>query len=144
MFSNLRSSLPLSLDWASLLLRLAFGGLMATLHGWSKFQSYSEKAAEWADPIGLGAPASLALAIFGELVCGLLIMLGLFTRLATIPAMITMLVAVFFVHWNDPLADKEHALLYLSAYAAIFFLGGGRYSLDAVLGGKMRSERVRG
>ncbi|MCY7329741.1 MAG: DoxX family protein [Saprospiraceae bacterium] len=133
MFSNLRSSLPLSLDWASLLLRIAFGGLMAGLHGWGKFQSYSEKAADWADPIGVGAPTSLALAIFGELVCGILIMLGLLTRLATIPAIITMLVAVFFVHWNDPLADKEHALLYFFAYAAIFFLGSGRYSLDAVL-----------
>lgn len=141
MFSNARSSLPISLDWASLLLRLAFGGLMAGLHGWSKFQSYGEKAADWADPIGLGGPTSLALAIFGELVCGILIALGLFTRLATIPAIITMLVAVLAIHWNDPLADKEHALLFLFAYAAIFFLGSGRYSLDAVLDRKRWSDK---
>ncbi len=133
MFSNVRSSLPLSLDWAALLLRLTYGGLFAVLHGWPKFQAYSEKAANWGDPIGLGGPTSLALAIFGELVCGILIVLGLFTRLATIPAIITMLVALFFVHWSDPLADKESVLLYLLAFAAIFFLGGGRYSLDALL-----------
>ncbi len=133
MFSNVRSSLPLSLDWASLLLRLAFGGLLAMNHGWSKFASYSEKAADWADPIGVGGPTSLTLAIFGELVCGLLVAVGLFTRLATIPTIITMLVIVFIVHWNDPFADKEHGLLYLFAYATIFFLGAGRYSLDAVI-----------
>ena len=141
MFSNLRSALPISTDWASLLLRLAFGGLMAILHGWPKFQSYSEKAADWADPFGLGAPASLALAIFGELVCGILIVLGLFTRIATIPAIITMLVAVFFAHWNDPLADKEHALLFLFAYGAIFSLGGGRYSLDGLLAKRAMVEK---
>ncbi len=88
---------------------------------------------KWADPIGLGGPTSLTLAIIGELVCGILIALGLFTRLAVIPAAITMGVAVLAIHWNDPFADKEHALLYLLAYAAIYWLGSGRYSLDAVL-----------
>ncbi len=133
MFSTLRSPLPLSTDWAALILRLTFGGVMAFTHGWSKFLSYPTDAANWADPIGLGAPASLTLAIIGELVCGILIALGLFTRFAVIPAAITMAVAVLFIHWNDPFSDKEHALLYLLAYAAIYWLGSGRYSLDAVL-----------
>ncbi len=133
MFSNLRSPFPISSDWASLILRIAFGGLMAINHGWTKFLSYSEQAATWADPIGLGGPASLALVIFGELICAVLITLGLFTRLAIIPAALTMVVAVLAVHWNDPFGDKEHALLFLFAYAAIYWLGSGRYSLDAVL-----------
>ena len=142
MFSTLRSPLPISSDWAALLLRIAFGGLMAINHGWPKFLSYSEQAATWANPIGLGGPASLALTIFGELVCGVLITLGLFTRLAVIPAAITMAVAALTVHWNDPFADKEHALLFLFAYATIYWLGSGRYSLDAILAGR-EGERVR-
>ena len=136
MFAHLRSPFPLSSDWAALLLRIAFGGFMAINHGWPKWLSYSEKAANWADPLGVGGPASLALAIFGELICGILIVLGLFTRLAVIPAGITMAVVVLLVQWSEPFAKKEYALLFLFAYAAIYWLGSGRYSLDAVLAGR--------
>ncbi len=139
MFTHLRSPFPVSSDWAALLMRIAFGGFMAINHGWPKFVTYSEQAATWADPLGVGGPASLALAIFGELVCGVLIVLGLFTRLAVIPAGITMAVVVLIVQWDDPFAKKELALLFLFAYAAIYWLGSGRYSLDAVLASQDRT-----
>lgn len=86
--------------------------------------------------MGVGGPTSLALAIFGELICGVLIALGLFTRLAVIPAGITMVVVVLIVQWSEPFVKKEYALLFLFAYAAIYWLGSGRYSLDAVLAGR--------
>jgi putative oxidoreductase len=35
------------------------------------------------------------------------------------------------IHGSDPLGDKEHALLYLYTYLAIFLTGAGKYSIDA-------------
>ncbi|MEO6038033.1 MAG: hypothetical protein ABIQ93_06430, partial [Saprospiraceae bacterium] len=52
---------------------------------------------------------------------------------AVIPAAIVMLVAIFIILWSQPFGEKEHAILYLMAYAAIYWLGSGRYSLDALL-----------
>jgi putative oxidoreductase len=82
------------------------------------------------DPIGIGEGPSLVLTVFAELVCGVLLALGLFTRAALIPLIVTMAVAVFIVHGPDPLADKEFAILYLVPYVALFFYGPGKFSLD--------------
>ena len=73
---------------------------------------------------------SLALTVFAEVLCSGLLMVGLFTRLATMPLLITMLVAVFIVHGADPLGKKEPALLYGLVYATLFFTGPGKYSVD--------------
>ncbi|MEP2770924.1 MAG: DoxX family protein [Fulvivirga sp.] len=70
------------------------------------------------------------LAAFAEFICALLIMFGLFTRLASIPLIIAMAVAAFISHGGDPLANKEKALLYMAAFILLFYKGGGRYSLD--------------
>ncbi|RMF01392.1 MAG: DoxX family protein [Bacteroidetes bacterium] len=118
-------------DWALLLLRLTFGGLMIINHGWGKMlKLFGEGPVQFADPLGIGAEPSLWLAVLGEVVCPILLVLGLFTRLAALPALITMLVAAFIVHAGDPFADKEHALLFAIPYAILFLLGPGRYSVD--------------
>lgn len=88
---------------------------------------------EFGDPIGIGAPASLILTVFAEVVCSLLIAIGLWTRLALIPLIITMAVAVFIIHINDSLGTMEPALMYLLSYCALFLLGSGNFSIDAVL-----------
>lgn len=120
----------LSSDIAALLLRLFFGGFMLLHHGLPKMLAWTEKADSFPDPLGVGSMASLALAVFAEVFCAALLVLGLCTRWATIPLMITMLIAAFVVHGDDPLAKKEFALLYFGAYAAIYFLGPGRYAVD--------------
>lgn len=117
-----------------LLLRLAFGGMMIFGHGWPKLiKLLNESPVKFGDPIGVGPGASLALAVFAEVVCSLLIMLGLFTRWATIPLIITMFVAAFFVHIDDPFAKMEKALLYLVPYIYLFLVGGGIYALDHLI-----------
>lgn len=117
-------------DWASLILRLTLGILMAR-HGYSKMLNMLAGDYSFTDPIGLGEPTSLVLTVFSEFVCSLLLVLGLWTRLALIPLIFTMLVIVFVVHGADPLNDKEHGLLFLLPYVALFLLGSGRFSLDA-------------
>ncbi len=121
---------PFQPDLAMLLLRVASGGLMAYSHGWGKAQKLLSGDMAFGDPIGIGEGPSLVLTVFAELVCGILLALGLFTRAALIPLIVTMAVAVFIVHGPDPLADKEFAILYLVPYVALFFHGPGKFSLD--------------
>lgn len=102
------------------------------VHGWPKMMNYSEYSEKFADPIGLGDEFSLILTIFAEVFCVVFVALGLFTRIATIPLMITMIVAALIVHSGDPLGDREPSILYFLLYASIFFLGAGKYSLDNV------------
>ena len=120
-------------DIAILFLRITAGGLMLT-HGWPKLMKLiAGPPYQFADPIGLGVTISLVLTVFSEALCSFLILIGLKTRWVAIPLIITMAVAAFIVHWPDPLAKKEMALLYLGMYLALFFTGGGNFSVDKML-----------
>ncbi len=114
-----------------LILRVGVGGSIALAHGLGKLQNLLSDHPRFADPFGLGVVPSLAMATFGELVCGLLIAIGLFTRLATIPLAITMLVAILIAHAGQPWGEREHAFLFLVPAIAIGLVGPGRYSVDA-------------
>ena len=116
-------------DLALLILRVAFGGLMLT-HGIPKISMLGHSPIEFPDPIGLGPTITLILTLIGEVVAPILIIIGFKTKLAAIPATITMLVAAFVVHINDPIATKEKALLYLFAFLIIFLAGPGKFSID--------------
>lgn len=119
------------LDISLLILRLAFGGLMIINHGWRKLDKLlAGGEIKFADPLGIGTELSLQLAVLGEVVCAALITVGLFTRLASIPAMITMFVAAWIVHGGDPFKEQEHALLFGVVYLVLFLIGPGRYSID--------------
>ena len=124
--------LHLNPDGGLLVLRIAFGLLMM-VHGLQKLNNFSEYSGFFPDPFGLGTTASLSLAIFAELGCSLLLLLGLLTPLSLVPLIITMLVAIFYAHSNDPWEKKELAVAYLCAYLTLFLTGPGRYSLDHFL-----------
>ena len=110
-------------------------------HGWAKYERLTQ-ALEAGEPVkfmdfmGLGTTVSLALTIFGELIAPALILVGFKTRWTAAPAAFTMLVAAFVAHGADPLAEKEHALLYAIAFLAVLLLGPGRWSLDSWWAGR--------
>jgi putative oxidoreductase len=120
-------------DLARLTLRIVLGLSFALAHGWPKLASFAERAESFPDPLGIGSTPSLVLAIFGELVCGLAVALGLFTRWTVVAPIVTMVVAFFLVHAGDPFGNRELALLYLAGFVAILLLGGGRWSLDRLI-----------
>jgi len=128
---SLLGNKPAAIDLSLLLIRLAAGGFMFT-HGWGKFLKLVNGNFEFGDPIGLGPEISLALTVFAEILCAFLIVIGLFTRLAAIPLIITMLVAVFVVHLDHDFGKKEIGLFYLINYIVLFLSGGGRYSIDSI------------
>lgn len=111
------------------LLRIGASGLMLT-HGIPKFQKLISGNLEFGDPIGIGSTPSLFLAIIGEFICPILVIVGFKTRWSSIPTIITMAVAAFIVHGGDPFKDKEKALLYLILFVVIALLGPGKYSID--------------
>lgn len=116
-------------DIALLLLRVGFSGMMLT-HGIPKLAKLGDSPIEFADPIGVGSTLSLILTLIGEVLAPALILIGFKTKLAAIPAAITMLVAAFVVHLSDPIGTKEKALLYLIGFLVIFLAGPGKYSID--------------
>ena len=118
-----------------LILRLVGGGFMLT-HGIPKLMKVIGGDMGFADPLGLGPGLSLILTVFSEVICALLLVIGLGTRWVAIPLVITMLVAAFIVHGDDPFKGKELALLYGGIYLAIAFLGSGKLGLDSLLKSK--------
>lgn len=112
-----------------LILRLAVGGMMLT-HGVPKFQKLLTTPEQFADPFGVGPEISLALAVFAEVICSGLLIIGALTRLAALPLFITMATAAFIIHGADPFAKKELALLYASGALTLLFTGAGRLSVD--------------
>jgi putative oxidoreductase len=118
-----------SKDFGLLILRIGVSALMLT-HGYGKFLKLFTDPTDFGDPIGLGPTISLLLTVIGEFVAPIFIFIGYKTKLAAIPALITMLVAAFIVHDSDPISTKEKALFYAISFLAIAFTGPGKYSID--------------
>lgn len=119
-------------DLGLLILRLTFGLTMLLAHGMPKLIGFTSKMNVFPDPLGVGSSLSLGLAIFSEVLCALLISVGLYTRLNAIPLFITMFVAVFLVHGDDPFGRMEKGLLFMLGYLVIFLLGPGKFSIDSI------------
>lgn len=131
-------------DTMLLFIRILVGVLLIT-HGYPKLvRLMSDEPVKFAALFGMSKELSLTLAMFAELICASLVILGLFTRLAALPIIFTMLVIIFHVHWNDPFGKKELPLLYLASYLYIFFVGAGRYSFDYLFHKKLKMKRAVG
>ncbi|HSO86261.1 MAG TPA: DoxX family protein [Draconibacterium sp.] len=116
-----------------LIVRLSVAALMIT-HGLPKLSKLlAGGEIQFADPFGLGPALSLVLVVFAEFFCSILIGIGLGTRLASIPLIITMFVAAFVAHADDPIAKKEMALLYLTFYLLLLVTGGRKFSVDYLI-----------
>ena len=100
-------------------------------HGLGKFNKLMAGGEiKFASVFGMGPELSLGLAVFAEVLCALLVVIGLFTRMAVIPLIITMLVAIFVIHIGDPFKKMESAIIYLIPYLVLFWNGSGKYSVD--------------
>lgn len=123
-----------SLSIGLFILRVAACSTMIMAHGYDKLQHFSKYSAAFADPFHIGVRASLSLDIFAEFFCSILVILGLLTRLATIPLIIAMSVALFYVHHGDITGDGERAGLYLAIFFTLLLSGPGKLSMDRLIG----------
>jgi putative oxidoreductase len=129
--------------WIPLLLIRLFIGYFFFETGWAKagnLPAMAERFTAW----GIPFPAfSAALSAYTELVGGALVVVGLATRLAAIPLLVNMLVAILVVNIRNVSGIDEFVELSEPLYALTFlglvFTGPGRVSLDHLLW--RRSER---
>lgn len=122
------------INFGLLIFRVGISSMMLS-HGYPKFLNLISGDIQFPDPLELGVEVSFLLTVLAEFVCSILLILGLVTRYATIPLIITMAVALSVIHVNDPFAYQEKAFLYLLSYLFLLVTGPGKYSLDKHLFG---------
>jgi putative oxidoreductase len=125
---------------APLMGRLAVGLLFAST-GWGKVHNL-EKVTSFFTQLGIPAPGFNAIVVgYSELVCGSLLVIGLVTRLATIPLSISMIIAILTAK-----RPELHSILdlvgfdeftYLSVLTILGIIGPGALSLDHLLAKKL-------
>ncbi|MCH2175973.1 MAG: DoxX family protein [Lentisphaeria bacterium] len=136
----------LSFELGLLIGRISLGCLMLFGHGLGKLQKYSILTDKFPDPLGIGSQLSLTLAIFAEVICSILLMIGLGTRLALTQLIATMIVAAFIVLNELPFfaapgeKSKEMALMYLTGYIILFFTGPGKFSIDEKISNLIKKD----
>ena len=124
-----------------LVLRQLFGGLIMW-HGITKIINFDTLAMSFPDPLALGAKFSLVLTIFAEAFCGVAIVAGAFYRLALIPPIFAMAMALFVVHNGDKFAMKELAFIYLIMFVLFYIMGAGGFSLDDVVAQHLHRDKA--
>ncbi|MBK5214757.1 MAG: DoxX family protein [Flavobacteriaceae bacterium] len=123
-------------DTGLLILRLVFGLVLIYGHGFEKMSVIlSGQEIQFMDPIGIGAGTSFYLAAFAEGVCAILLILGLFSRIATLVLSINFIVIFIFHAFliGDGFAVLELRFLYLFSFIALTLTGPGKLSLDYLL-----------
>lgn len=124
-----------------LIIRISVCGFMLT-HGIPKFMKLlGGGPIKFGDPIGIGTTPSFLLIIFAEVLCSIFILMGFATRIAAFILFISMAVAAFIAHSDDPFATTEKALLYLLIYLALMVFGAGRFSVDQLIGGGSKRRK---
>jgi len=117
-------------------MRLALGAVMVG-HGYHKVFGGLHHHAQFVS--GLGLPAwSAYLSSLTEFFGGLMILAGLFTRLAAFAMCIDLGVAIWKVHWPHGLMGEggfEFPLALATIAFALIFFGGGPIALDHILRG---------
>ena len=135
-----------SLQWLPpIVARLTIGWIFLQ-SGWGKLNNLP-KVVGFFTELGIPAPQFQApLAATAEFVCGGLILIGLFTRVATLPLIITMTVAILTAKKGDihELSDLFGTAEYLYVVILLWLgaYGAGPISLDAVFARRLdRDER---
>jgi putative oxidoreductase len=135
--ANLAERIGTSLQWLSPALARLTVGLVFFNSGWGKLHDL-QKVTDYFTQLGLAAPGFQArLASTSEFVCGGLLLLGLGTRFAVVPLIVTMCVAIRTALWNQ--VDGLSSLVALSEFAYIALLvwlgtnGAGPLSVDGLV-----------
>ena len=137
---NLLTGNAINADLGLLLIRLIIGLLMAC-YGYQKLIHFQEMAASdfWAKDVsflGMHGAFPLALTVFAEFFCSLLLIVGLFTRLSLIPLLICMAYIFLVIFPGSIVSNGENGVefsntfVYFTIYLALFYTGPGKYSLD--------------
>lgn len=109
-------------------------GLLMVFHGWEVFnKDKMDEYAKWENFSSYASPAIMV--YFGksaELIAGVLLTVGLLTRVAAIILIITMLYICFKVGNGRFWYEDQHPFLFVLLGFVYLFAGGGKYSFDNI------------
>ena len=117
---------------ALLILRVGTGILMMN-HGHDKLLNFEKYSSQFMNFLGMSGTVSLALVVFAEFFCSIFLVLGLFTRLAVIPLIIDMSVAVLKAHNVEVFGEGELPSLFFLVFVTILLIGPGKISVDGMI-----------
>ena len=117
-------------DLGLLFLRISGALFLLWVHGLPKLLNYSEQLQLIEDPFHLGATITLLLAIFAEVLCPLLIVAGVLVRLACLPILAVLLIALLVVHPEWTLFEGQFGWLLLIIFTTLLISGPGRLVLS--------------
>jgi len=143
----MKNKVTIRIDWVTLVLRLVIG-VGFIVHGWAKISRGTAGFGKLLAWIGVPFPqASAAVTAYVELIGGIVLILGLWTRFTVIPLAITMIVAMLTINVRygfssiktigltpeGPLFGPpgyEINLVYLAGLFALLLLGPGKWSVE--------------
>lgn len=115
---------------AILVFRVAISLELIIVHGLKKIGAGGNELEIVPNPFGLDPSLNQFLAASSDLVFPLLIILGVGTRLATIPILVVTLTGYFIMHAGESLAEKDISFIYSMSFFLIAIIGAGKFSFD--------------
>jgi putative oxidoreductase len=114
-------------------------GIFMAYHGWEVWDAGKMKQyAAWMVEINFPLPGIAAYTGKScELIGGTLLILGLLTRFAALLLAITMAFITFGIGQGRFFMEDQHPFMFVLVTTLFFFLGGGDFSLDNKLFGRM-------
>lgn len=126
MMNSTQQTLP-RIDLGLFFLRLTGSLLLLYVHGLPKVLHFSEELTRIEDPFGFGPYFSLIPAIVAEVICPILILFGVATRLACVPIIAVLLVAMLVVHPGWTIAEGQFGWLLLIVFTTLAITGPGAW-----------------
>jgi putative oxidoreductase len=125
-------------DLGLLFLRAAGALFLLFVHGLPKLLDFQAQLAVIEDPFHMGPALTLSMAIFAEVLCPLLILTGVLARLACLPILFLLFVALVFVHSEWSVEQGQFGWLLMIIFTSVLIAGPGRLALNGGLPGALR------
>ncbi|MEO3404724.1 DoxX family protein [Mucilaginibacter sp. CAU 1740] len=130
LYSDLGSALA---NWGMFAFRILLAVELFRVHGMKKFRGNDGKPEVVPNPLGLPQFINNLVATLSDTVVPVLVILGVFTRLAVLPTIGITSVGYFVVHKNDSLEVRDVPYIYTICFLLLLATGPGSISIDHYL-----------
>ncbi|MDR6943882.1 DoxX family protein [Mucilaginibacter pocheonensis] len=127
LYSDLGSDLS---NWAMFAFRILLATELFRVHGMKKFRGSDGKPEVVPNPLGLPQFINNLVATLSDTVVPVLVILGVFTRMAVLPTIGITSVGYFVVHKNDSPEVRDVPFMYTICFLLLLATGPGSISLD--------------
>ncbi len=106
--------------------------------GWFDGDGWSATLLKWSGEHGMGFPVGVTVAVMlAEVLVAIAMFFGFLTRLAAVGVMVVMAGALHYVHAPQGIESSEFPFALLMVAVSLFFLGGGRLSVDRAISSQL-------